>query len=113
MKTASQYAVTASSYSSGKKLANVPPHVLLNRIMGVVEDIKRFKCGTKVQKQKALDVCWDSYAKVLASIDPSKDESWGNAKERAGDFESDLPIIDDERLAHIVMYGSFDDDGAR
>lgn len=111
MKRAIDFALTAADYASRKKTQTTPQQVLLDRVLNNIERIEALRTATPDDKAKALAIAWDAYAKILKTIDPMEDESWGNAKEIGTAFSPALHIIDDEQLASLIMYGEADDDG--
>jgi len=111
MQRVNDFAATAASYASSASRYRIPPQVLLGRILSNIERIQMLRTATPSERQAALDIAWDAYARVLSTIDSDSDESWGGARQIGTSYQRGLDIIDDTTLADLLMYGEADDDG--
>ena len=87
MKKAADFGKTAERYS-GALYKGMPPQKKLIYIMDQVDRIQGLVTCSEQERQEALDVCWDSYAKVMKYMDSSKDEAWG------GDQQGWFPLME-------------------
>ena len=83
----------------------------MDRILQNIERITKLARVTDAERREALQVSWDAYAKVLATVKTDSDESWGNAARIGTSFKSGLDMVDDQDLYDLITSGHADDDG--
>jgi len=88
-----------------------PQQERLDLIMDCADRIRMLGTCTDTERQAALDIVWDAYARVLAQVDPELDESWGGAVRIDGLYTSPFPTMEDDTYALLALYGEADDDG--
>ena len=110
MRNAMGFAQTARTYARPASAAR-PLQDRLALIMDCADRIRMLGTCTDTERQAALDIVWDAYARVLAQVDPELDESWGGAVRIDGLYTSPFPTMEDDTYALLALYGEADDDG--